>query len=305
MAEVENRLITLNSADGIRRNTTYLSDMLFNFQNILADDDDIISSNVCIMNAQFPVSFYTINELNNIFYLQTNVNVGNTFTIPVGNYNANTLITKMNALATGGGFLLTFSFNSLNGKISITANSGSGISSITFGSYTLSTFWNVVGLSTTFITGSSLITFPYPLNLLGVKKLIIKSQLLGISSFDSGTNQSIILATVPNNNSPFTMISYENRSNLNKSLIRVRKIDSIDIIIEDEDGNKINFNNINWTITLVLENNRKMTRTEIPQLLKILEQQNEKLATEEDIPSRTYGSAPPFESSIPQDLYGN
>lgn len=281
--EVENRLIALNSADGIRRNTTMLSDMLFNFQNVLSDEDDIVSSNVCIMNAQFPVSFYTINALNNIFYLQTNVNVGNTFTIPVGNYNANTLIIAMNNLATAGLFLLKFSFNSLTGKISITANSGSGISSITFGSYTLSTFWKIVGLSTTSITGSSLITFPYPLNLLGVKKLIIKSQLLGVSSFDSGTNQSIILSTIPNNNAPFTMISYENRSNLNKALVRVRKIDSIDIIIEDEDGNKIDFNNVNWTITLVLENIRRMTTSEIPKLMQILERQNELVPVNEDV----------------------
>jgi len=294
MTEVENRLITINSADGIRRNTTSLSDMLFTFQNVLSDDDDIISSNVCVMNAQFPVSFYTINSTNNVFAMSTNVNIGNTFTIPVGNYNANTLITTMNNLVSVGAspFLLKFSFNSLTGKITITANSGSGITGMIFGSFTLSTFWKVVGLADTFISGSSLITFPYPLNLLGVKKLIIKSQLLGISSFDSGTNQSIILATIPNNNAPFTMISYENRSNLNKALIRVRKIDSIDIIIEDEDGNKIDFNNTNWTITLVLENIRKMTRAEIPHLMRILEKQNELVGEDpiDNLPSAVYGN---------------
>ena len=292
MTEVENRLITINSANGIRRNTTSLSDMLFNFQNVLSDDDDIISSNVCVMNAQFPVSFYTINSTNNKFSMSTNVNISQTFTIPVGNYNANTLIIAMNNLVTAGLFLLKFSFSSLTGKITITANSGSGISTITFGSYTFSTFWKIVGLSATSITGSSLITFPYPLNLLGVKKLIIKSQLLGITSFDSGTNQSVILTTIPNNNAPFTMISYENRSNLNKAIIRVRKIDSIDIIIEDEDGIKIDFNNTNWTITLVLENIRKMTRTEIPHLLRILEKQNDLVGEDpiDNLPSAVYGN---------------
>ncbi|NBW17088.1 MAG: hypothetical protein EBR82_54840 [Caulobacteraceae bacterium] len=246
--EVENRLITLNSADGIRRNSTALSDMLFNFQN-----------------------------------MSTNVNLSNTFTIPVGNYNANNLITTMNNLVTAGLFLLKFSFSSLTGKITITANSGSGISSITFGSYTFSTFWKIAGLATTSITGSSLITFPYPLNLLGVKKLIIKSQLLGVTSFDSGTNQSVILTTIPNNNAPFTMLSYETRSNLNKALVRVRKIDSIDIIIEDEDGIKVDFNNTNWSMTLVLENIRRMTPTEIPKLMTILERQNELVPVNEDV----------------------
>jgi len=272
MTEVENRLIVINSSDGTKRNTTYLSDMLFNFQNILSDDDDIISSNICVMNAQFPVSFYTINETNNIFGVATNLNLFQTFTIPVGNYNANTLITKMNSLVTAGLISVTFSFNSATGKVTISGDAG--VTSITFSS-ALSQFYKVMGSVFPISTGTSVLNMPYPLNLLGVKKLVIKSQLLGISSFESGTNQSVTLTTIPNNNSPFTMISYENRSNLNKSLIRVRKIDSIDIQIEDEDGNKINFNNINWTLTLVLENIRKMTKTEIPNLLKILEKQNE------------------------------
>lgn len=272
MTEVENRLIVINSSDGTKRNTTYLSDMLFNFQNILSDDDDIISSNICVMNAQFPVSFYTINETNNIFGVATNLNLFQTFTIPVGNYNANTLITKMNSLVTAGLISVTFSFNSATGKVTISGDAG--VTSITFSS-ALSQFYKVMGSVFPISTGTSVLNMPYPLNLLGVKKLVIKSQLLGITSFESGTNQSVTLTTIPNNNSPFTMISYENRSNLNKSLIRVRKIDSIDIQIEDEDGNKINFNNINWTLTLVLENIRKMTKTEIPNLLKILEKQNE------------------------------
>jgi len=272
MTEVENRLIVINSSDGTKRNTTYLSDMIFNFQNILSDDDDIISSNICVMNAQFPVSFYTINETNNIFGVATNLNLFQTFTIPVGNYNANTLITKMNSLVTAGLISVTFSFNSATGKVTISGDAG--VTSITFSS-ALSQFYKVMGSVFPISTGTSVLNMPYPLNLLGVKKLVIKSQLLGITSFESGTNQSVTLTTIPNNNSPFTMISYENRSNLNKSLIRVRKIDSIDIQIEDEDGNKINFNNINWTLTLVLENIRKMTKTEIPNLLKILEKQNE------------------------------
>jgi hypothetical protein len=86
------------------------------------------------------------------------------------------------------------------------------------------------------------------------------------------------------------MIHYENLSNLNKSLIKVRKIDAIDIQIEDENGNKINFNNINWTITLVLENIRKMKRAEVPHFLKIMENQNAALASEEDIPDGMYGN---------------
>jgi hypothetical protein len=78
------------------------------------------------------------------------------------------------------------------------------------------------------------------------------------------------------------MISYENRSNLNKAIVRVRKIDAIDIQVEDEDGNKINFNNIPWTITLVLENIRKTSFVEIPKFSQLLQQQNELIPLNED-----------------------
>jgi hypothetical protein len=141
----------------------------------------------------------------------------------------------------------------------------------------------VFGFGRTNASGNSPLTMPYPLNLLGVKRLSIKSQLLGVTSFNSGSNQSTTLATVPNNNAPYTMINYENLSPLNKSLVRVRKIDAIDIQIEDENGLKIDFNNTNWTIVLVLENIRRITKSEVPHLMKILEQQNEA------IPPEVYG----------------
>ena len=78
------------------------------------------------------------------------------------------------------------------------------------------------------------------------------------------------------------MINYENLSNLNKALVKVRKIDAIDIQIEDENGNKIDFNNTAWTITLVLENIRKMNRPEIPNFMQLLQQQNELVPINED-----------------------
>jgi uncharacterized protein YijF (DUF1287 family) len=78
------------------------------------------------------------------------------------------------------------------------------------------------------------------------------------------------------------MISYENRSNLNKLIVRARKIDAIDIQLLDEDNNKLNFNNVPWTLTLVLENIRKMNRPEIPNFMQILQQQNELVPLNED-----------------------
>jgi hypothetical protein len=55
---------------------------------------------------------------------------------------------------------------------------------------------------------------------------------------------------------------------------------------------KIDFNNTNWTITLVIENIRKMTRAEIPHLLRILEKQNELVGEDpiDNLPAAVYGN---------------
>jgi len=289
--EVQNRLITINSANGIQRNGTAKSDMLFNFQNILSDEDDIISSNISVMNAQIPVSFYIINATN-YQYKVYHGGVTYAVTLPFGNYTANSLVTTMNSLM-GAPINLAFSFNQLNGKLTLTNTAGD--TNISISAY--STVINIsplLGFTVAGWAGTAPLTLPYPMNLLGVKKLSIKSQLLGVNSFQSGTNQSTTLTTIPNNNAPYTMINYESQSDLNKSLVRVRKIDAIDIQIEDENGNKIDFNNVDWTITLVLENIRKMQKAEVPNFLRILEQENARLEPEEQIPEE-----------IPPGLYGN
>jgi hypothetical protein len=52
------------------------------------------------------------------------------------------------------------------------------------------------------------------------------------------------------------MISYVNLNELNKNILRGQIIDSVDIHITDENNNDIDFNNIDWTITLCLTNER-------------------------------------------------
>jgi len=45
-------------------------------------------------------------------------------------------------------------------------------------------------------------------------------------------------------------------NDLNKNILRGQIIDSIDIRITDEENNDIDFNNIDWNITLCLSNER-------------------------------------------------
>ena len=59
------------------------------------------------------------------------------------------------------------------------------------------------------------------------------------------------------------MISYNSQSDVNKNLLNVRTINEIDIQIYDENNNLINFNNLDWNITLVITTEIKFDQQEI------------------------------------------
>jgi hypothetical protein len=59
------------------------------------------------------------------------------------------------------------------------------------------------------------------------------------------------------------MISYNSQSDANKNLLNVRIINEIDIQIFDENNNFVNFNNLDWNITLVITTEIKYDQQEI------------------------------------------
>jgi hypothetical protein len=169
-----------------------------------------------------------------------------------------------------------------------------GGTSITF--LSTSTVKNILGFNDN-ISSSSLLKLPYQLNLLGKKKLFINSNNLKNSAFTSKSFSSVqTIATVPVDQPPYSMINYTSISDLEKNILFNRSLDVIDIQIVDEDNKYINFQNINWSITLcltiekndheklnyslynlplpienknILENNKKLTQDE--KELKLLE----------------------------------
>lgn len=273
---IENKLITLNSVYAQKLNGTYNSSVLFNFKGILVEEDDIVSSNICVMNAQIPVSFYIIAEDFDILYYDSSFNlIGNT-TIFAGNYNFNAIKKIIDADTVTLGILLTFNIDRSTGKVFFEQTAPTNLSFIVFEATTVA-----IGLKYAKIFGYNTRTIapvankwiaPNPINLLGVKKISIQSQKLQISAFSSvSTNLGIVLTTIPVDQPAFNMISYTNQTDLNKALLQTKYIDSIDISLTDEDNNLLNFNNIDWTITLVLENIRRLSDVLIPKFKQLLE----------------------------------
>jgi hypothetical protein len=215
---------------------------------ILKDDKDIIHRQIQLLNAQIPYSFYVINYTNQIFRYKLGVASIVSVNIPVGNYTANSLITAIKAAVNDVNFLITIS--SINGKLTFTYNT----SFIIYNNFTYS-IGSILGfdINSTNNSVTNAITPTYPLNLLGIKTLQIRSNNLScsnISSVEGG--QTSLLATIPVDCTPFGMINYKDLGN-NLITISNTFLDDLDLdIIDGETGAYINFNNQDWCITLAI-----------------------------------------------------
>ena len=68
---------------------------------------------------------------------------------------------------------------------------------------------------------------------------------------------------IPVDVSPFSMISYNSQSDANKNLLNVRTVNEIDIQIYDENNNLVNFNNLDWNITIIITTEIKFDQQEV------------------------------------------
>jgi hypothetical protein len=246
MVYQDNRIITLNSNDGEKLNGTYLSNINFNFSGLLKDEKNLIRSYITVLNAQIPVSFYIIDETNNILNYTENL-VDKIVELVPGNYNGNQMIAALNGVFETNGTPITTQLNSITGLLYFFITGGVEITILA-----TSTIKSILGFEED-ITSTTFIKMPYQLNLLGKKKIFINSNNLRNSAFSSKSLSCVqTIATIPVDQPPYNMISYVSVSDLEKIILSNRALDLIDIEIVDENNNYVNFRNINWSITLCL-----------------------------------------------------
>ena len=109
--------ITSTSKLGTKMNGTYNSKMKFEIPRFITKQVNILYHSLKLLHAEIPYSFYIINETNNVINLVIN-SINHFFTVPVGNYNAFTLLTILNTIDNK----ITFTLNNSNGKYSISSN---------------------------------------------------------------------------------------------------------------------------------------------------------------------------------------
>jgi len=246
MVYQDNRIITLNSQDGELLNGTYLSNIHFNFSGLLKDDKNLIRSYITVINAQIPVSFYIIDETNNILNYTDN-SVNKTIELTEGNYNGNQMVTALNTGFTVNGSPVTSFLAPQSGILYFFITGGNSITLLS-----TSTVKKILGFDVN-ITSTTLIKLPYQLNLLGKKKLFINSNNLRNSAFTSKNLASTqTIAVIPVDQPPYNMINFSSTVDIQKIILNNRVLDMIDIEITDESTNFVNFRNIDWSITLCL-----------------------------------------------------
>ena len=244
----DSQFINLNSKDSTRNNGTFNSDVTFPIKQILKDDPTIIYSQINLYTCSIPISFYIINEYNALLTYTTG-GVQSHIGVPYGNYTINSLSSVLQTLFSANGISISITLNKITGILTFVSTVAIRFIFIGF------TILTVLGFNTTTLSSTTLVG-TQPANVLGIKKLKLFSSALATSSFSSsnyGTRS--LLKTLCVNDSPFGVLLFQSSGELSPLLI-TKSITSIDLQIRDEEDNLINFNNIDWNITLQLNSFR-------------------------------------------------
>ena len=261
----DTRFISLNTQHCIKKpnsgtgNTLYESSFLsqneFPFKDVLKDDDDILYSHVSIFSAQIPVSFYLINYTVNVLKYTIDNGLTQTMTLERGNYSITQLIDVLVKGFFSAGYVFTITFNKITGKLLFT---GPVSSSFTFLSSSFgSTINEIIGFDSvaSYTSTGNVLLGEHCCSLIGTKKLKISSSALRTSGLSSGGGGDL-LGIIPVNAPPYGLILYENNSSNEGGLLLNRVIGNIDITLTDESNRYINYNNVEYSITLAITTTR-------------------------------------------------
>jgi len=216
--------------------------------------DNIQNAYMSVNHCEVANSFYVVNYTNDVIVINSIA-----YTIPRGNYNVNTFIAQL-LLLLPVGFGITYSsittkFTFTNTTTNFTINASSSLSTIN----------KVIGLGTTDITSVALtLTLPYVVNFLPLPRINFRSNFLKLNNYSSTDNSSDIFLSLQNN-APQNSVIYYNNQTTTKNLIEDRNITSFVIYVTDDYNRLINFNNVDWYMTIQID----MEYLELPKLTSI------------------------------------
>lgn len=224
-----------------KSNGSLHSEVTFNISNPLIAPKDCLYITWCVSSFTCPVSFYLINSTNNRIVLVIN-GVGNTYMLPLGNYNVNNFITALLKILPSG---FSMTFNSINNVYTL--------SSIFEFTIISTTFFRIIGLAknTSYTSVNNTLIMPFPCNFSGLANFNIHCPSIRTNNLDSTEQLSAsdIIANITVNSSSNGVIYFEKKNDFEFD-VKERIINYLQFDIIDDDGNYIDFNNAHWHLVI-------------------------------------------------------
>ena len=255
----ENLEIYLNSKSARLKQDNQSGNCFFTLPNIDIDENKE-QVYVSIRNATIPFSWYNVNETNNILNLTIDGSLYS-ITLKEGNYNVNSLAIEFKAEIDDIQFQ-----HGHDGDITITYLVKTNKfyffhSHHDFSFLSTSTCFELLG----FEDGNTYLSTPLPfqtqkeeltstigVNLFVVRQIYITSDNFILNNINVATpTNANIIASVPVLGNPNSVINYENTS-ARHLIHHLNNINNLHIRLEDQKGQLLLLNGVNWSITLEL-----------------------------------------------------
>ena len=235
--KTKTQIYNISSKDSM--NGSFKSQIMVSLPDLNFSDPVIQNVYLSVLHCEVPNSFYIVNYTCNILVLNSI-----SYTIPVGNYNANTLITAIK-------LLIPASFNIVYGSAT-NKYTWTNTSNFTINS-SLSTIRNIIGVGSTDITSvSNTLICPFVVNFLPLPRLNFKTNAFKLHNFNQVDGSSDLFLSLQNNAGQQGMINFSNEENI-KFSINDKSITTFVINVTDDSGFYINFNNVDWYLTFKID----------------------------------------------------
>ena len=197
-----------------------------------------------VVSCLIPYSFYNINNSNNVLQYSFDGITINTLSIPIGNYNVNSLLSvlKSNLVA------FTITYDNIKNKFTLTHPTNN------FMFMSSSTCLQILGFNNNETISSFIfsLTSVNCVNVYTIRTVQVNSNLITYNINKVQKNNFCILCSVPITCTPFSLIEYINRTNFKTNLF-LNRISNIKIKLTDDNGNLIDLNGCHYSLTLQLD----------------------------------------------------
>jgi hypothetical protein len=201
--------------------------------------NDTRSVYLMVDHCEIPNSFYIVNYTNNMIKIN---NIS--YTIPVGNYNVNNLIIELLALLPVG---FTITYSNISNKLTF------GYTTSFIINASSSTINKVIGLDVIDLSSdiTNKVLCPLIVNFLPIPTISFHSNFLKTNNYSTSDGSSDVFLCLQNNVGSLATINYTNQNNI-KYLVQEKNITDFTITVTNADGFPLNFNGIDWYMSLLL-----------------------------------------------------